>query len=486
MKISQLVTSVRGLAELKIGLLEQVLEVIPAERAVLLLEEETGESFTTVYGRRRGVLEEPIPVSRTILEKVKRERTAILSKHILQSEFRRSKSLYGAGVEAVLCTPLQVGRQYQGVIYLETTERKGFDEEHLRLLTIISGMSAVAVQRVRHLEELEAETERLREDLNLQHNMVGESPLMRDLYDLISKVAATDSTVLITGESGTGKELAARALHKNSPRASFPFVAINCAAISETLLENELFGHEKGAFTGAIALKKGKLEIAHRGTLFLDEIGEMAAQLQSKLLRVLQEQEFERVGGTKPIAVDIRLIAATNQDLEKRLKDGSFREDLYYRLNVVKIETPPLREHPEDISLLVQFFITKLGAKCGRVVRGISKEALSILERYRWPGNVRELQNVIERAIVLGSGQLIQADDLPEELQRTEQSTILETSFHDALETKKKELILNAIVRSGGKMTEAARHLNLQPTYLHRLIRNLGLRQEIRKRSKGS
>ena len=483
--ISQLVTSVRGLAELKVRLLEQLLDIIPAERAIVVIEEGANESFTTVYGRKKAVLEEPVPVSRTILNKVKRERTAILSKHILQSEFGRSKSLYGAGVESVLCAPLQVGRQYQGAIYLETTERQGFDEEHLRLLTIISGISAVAFQRSWHLEQLEAETERLRADLDLQHNMVGESSQMRELYTLISRVAATESTVLIRGESGTGKELAARALHKNSVRASFPFVAINCAAISESLLESELFGHEKGAFTGAIALKKGKLEVAHRGTLFLDEIGELAPTLQSKLLRVLQEQEFERVGGTKPLSIDIRLIAATNRDLEQGLKDGNFREDLYYRLNVVNIEIPTLREHLEDIPLLVQFFIAKLGAKCGRTVSGISEEALSLLENYHWPGNVRELQNVIERAIVLGSGQLILAKDLPRELQRLENSAgVLPSSFHEAVREKKKELILAAIVRTGGKMSEAARLLDLQPTYFHRLVRTLDLRQEIQNRLK--
>jgi transcriptional regulator with PAS, ATPase and Fis domain len=243
-----------------------------------------------------------------------------------------------------------------------------------------------------------------------------------------------------------------------------------------------LFGHEKGAFTGAIALKKGKLEVAHRGTLFLDEIGELARTLQSKLLRVLQEQEFERVGGTQPLSVDIRLIAATNRDLEQGLKDGNFREDLYYRLNVVSIEIPTLREHLEDIPLLVQYFIAKLGAKCGRTVSGISEEALSILENYHWPGNVRELQNVIERAIVLGSGQLILAKDLPRELQRLENAGVLVSGFHDAVREKKKELILAAIVRTGGKMSEAARLLDLQPTYFHRLVRNLDLRQEIQNR----
>jgi Nif-specific regulatory protein len=482
LKISRLVSSVGRLSVLRVRLLEQILEIIPAERAIVVLEEGAGESFVTVYGRKKAVLEEPIPVSRTILDKVKQERTAVLSKHILQSEFGRSKSLYGAGVESVLCVPLQMGSSYYGAIYLETTERQGFDEEHLRLLTIISGILAPALQRCLHSEQLEAEAERLRADLDLRHNMVGESPQMRALYALISRVAATDSTVLIRGESGTGKELAARALHKNSPRADRPFVAINCAAISEALLESELFGHERGAFTGAIALKKGKLEIAHQGTLFLDEIGELAPSLQSKLLRVLQEKDFERVGGTKTLVVDMRLVAATNRDLEQALTDGSFREDLYYRLNVVTIETPPLREHLEDIPLLVQFFITKIGANCGRTGLGISEEALSILQRHTWPGNVRELQNVIERAIVLGSGKLVLPEDLPRELYRAENASHSPSGYHDSLKQKRKELILDAVVRANGKMTEAARMLDLQSTYLHRLVRQLDLRGEIQQR----
>lgn len=482
LKISQLVTSVESVAELKVRLLEEVLEVVPAERAIVILDEGGSESFTTVYGRKKGVLEEKIPLSRTILDKVKKERSAILSKHILQSEFRRSKSLYGAGVESVLCVPLQINSQYRGAIYLETTEKQGFDDEHLRLLTIISGISAAAFHHSGEVEQLEAETERLRIDLDLQHNMVGESAPMRHLYSVISRAAATDSTVLIRGESGTGKELAARALHKNSSRSSGPFVAINCAAISESLLESEMFGHEKGAFTGAIALKKGKLEVANRGTLFLDEVGELALSLQSKLLRVLQEQEFERLGGTMPLKVDIRLIAATNLDLERALEDGTFREDLYYRLNVINIEVPPLREHPEDIPLLVQFFVAKLGAKCGRTMVGVSEEALSILTNHHWPGNVRELQNVVERAIVLGSNRLLLPEDLPKDLQRPKSPVRVSSSFHDAVLEKKKEIILKAVERAGGKMTEAARYLKLQPTYLHRLVKNLDLREEIKDR----
>src|SRR5215203_5864335 len=246
--------------------------------------------------------------------------------------------------------------------------------------------------------------------------MVGESAAMQRVYHFISKVAPTDATVLINGESGTGKELAARALHRNSKRAQKPFMAVNCAALNEALLESELFGHEKGSFTGAFAQKKGRLEIADRGTVFLDEIGELTPQLQVKLLRVLQEREFERVGGTVTIKVDLRVIAATNKNLEEAIETGQFRQDLYYRLNVVSLEMPALRERRDDIMLLANYFADKYGARCNRKLRGVSPEARNCLTAYDWPGNVRELENTIERAIVLGTTDLVLAEDLPEAL----------------------------------------------------------------------
>jgi Nif-specific regulatory protein len=291
--------------------------------------------------------------------------------------------------------------------------------------------------------------------------------------------------VLIRGESGTGKELAASSIHQNSSRAGKPFVAINCAALTETLLESELFGHEKGAFTGAVAQKKGKFEIADGGTIFLDELGEMSLVLQAKLLRVLQEQQFERVGGIRPIKVDVRLIAATNRDLESAIKDGGFRQDLYYRLNVVSLKLPPLRERREDIPLLANYFATKYANKCKRQVRGIAPEARALLTAYDWPGNVRELENAIERAIVLGSTDLIRPEDLPEAVLEVEAVTpvtdVSIANYHEAIKETKKQLILKAIGQSDGNITEAARLLGVQANYLHRLISNLNLREAIKK-----
>jgi len=372
-----------------------------------------------------------------------------------------------------------------GVLYLDTTiAGDQFNRDHLQLVTAISGIAAVAIENARHFEWLQTENERLLADVNIEHNMVGESPAMQRVYHFISKVAPTDSTVLIAGESGTGKELAARAIHRNSKRAQKPFMAVNCAALTESLLESELFGHEKGAFTGAFSQKKGRLEVADGGTVFLDEIGELSPALQVKLLRVLQEREFERVGGTVTIKVDLRVIAATNKNLEDAIESGEFRHDLYYRLNVVSLEMPGLRERREDIMLLASYFAAKYGAKCNRKLVGISPDARACLTAYDWPGNVRELENAIERAIVLGTTDVILPEDLPEALLEQETSAAQSTvGYHEAVTQTKKQIILKAIEEAKGNYTEAAKLLGVHPNYLHRLIRNLSLRAQLKSTS---
>jgi Nif-specific regulatory protein len=353
----------------------------------------------------------------------------------------------------------------------------------MQLVTAISGIAAVAIENARHFEWLEDENRRLLADVNIEHSMVGEGAAMKRIYHFISKVAPTGSTVLISGESGTGKELAARAIHRNSDRANKPFMAVNCAALNESLLESELFGHEKGAFTGAMALKKGRLEVADGGTVFLDEVGELSPALQVKLLRVLQEREFERVGGTLTIKVDIRLIAATNKNLEEAIESGEFRQDLYYRLNVVSFEMPALRDRRDDIPLLASYFADKYSVKCNRRLTGISPEARACLSAYDWPGNVRELENAIERAIVLGTTDLILPEDLPEAVLETEVSPA-DTSalkYHEAVTQTKKQIILNAVTEAKGNYTDAAKLLGVHPNYLHRLIRNLNLKDQLKR-----
>jgi Nif-specific regulatory protein len=282
----------------------------------------------------------------------------------------------------------------------------------------------------------------------------------------------------VRGESGTGKELVARAAHRNSPRAERPFVAINCAALTETLLESELFGHEKGAFTGAIGLKKGKLELADGGTLFLDEIGELPLPLQAKLLRALQEREFERVGGTRPLRVDFRLIAATNRDLETAVQDGTFRQDLFYRLNVVTLALPPLRDRREDIPALAEYFVRKHTGRSGRRVVGLHSDALARLVKYDWPGNVRELENAIEQALAFGVSDRIVPEDLPPTLSNAPRKHG-SLNYHETVEGTKRDLILRAFEQADHNHTAAARLLGVHPNYLHRLLRNFDLRRTL-------
>jgi len=315
----------------------------------------------------------------------------------------------------------------------------------------------------------------VRAAVNCGCEIVGESVKLAELLELIERVAPTSSTVLILGESGTGKELVARALHRNSQRADRPLVAINCAAITETLLESELFGHEKGAFTGAISRKKGKLEMAEGGTLFLDEISELAPAMQAKLLRALQEREFDPVGGTRPIKMNVRVIAATNRNLAEEVQAGRFRSDLFYRLNVVSLTTPSLRDRSEDIPLLAHSFIAKVSEKYRVPRKTLSADALTLLMQYDWPGNVRELENAIERAVVLGTSSEISTEDLPPAVREPARETI-DAGFQGAVKENKKQLVLQAMEKANGYYVDAAKILGLHPNSLLRLIRTLGLR----------
>jgi DNA-binding NtrC family response regulator len=315
----------------------------------------------------------------------------------------------------------------------------------------------------------------------IQHDLIGESQAMERVYAFIGKVAAADATVLILGESGTGKELVARAIHKNSARARGPFVAINCAALTEALLESELFGHERGAFTGAVSQKIGRMERAEGGTFFLDEVGELRAEAQAKLLRVVQERSFERLGGTRSLPLNIRIIAATNRDLHRGVERSEFRADLYYRLNALAVRMPALRERREDIPLLACHFVAKCREKLGRRIAGISRSARALLMSYDWPGNVRELENAIEHAAVLGSGERILPEDLPERILDYGQVAAGGMApYHLAVKEAKRQLILRAFSEAAGDPAEAARRLGLQRTYLHRLVRNLDLRDAVR------
>src|SRR5712692_175834 len=318
LKLSTAINSVRKLETLERQLMECIFDVVPAARGAILLTGDNPDEFNSVFSwDREGGAVAPFPVSGTVVRKVLHERVGVLSTDVMEDKaLGTSKSLLAAETRSLLAVPLNVFERVLGLIYLDTGNPTArLDQDHLELMTAVAAISAVALENARHVERLEDENQRLKAEINIEHNMVGESPAMRAVYRFISRAAPTESNVLVTGESGTGKELVARAMHRNSARTQKPFVAINCAALTETLLESELFGHEKGAFTGAFALKRGKLEVAEGGTVFLDEIGELSFALQAKLLRVLQEKEFERVGGTRPVRVDFRLMAATNRDL---------------------------------------------------------------------------------------------------------------------------------------------------------------------------
>jgi transcriptional regulator with GAF, ATPase, and Fis domain len=477
---SRTLNSVRGLAALQEKVLEAVLEIVPADQAAILLTEEGTAGFSSILGRDRHLgANQPVHASQTILNRVLEENLAVLSNEVESDEiYRDAESLLERRVRSVLAVPLEVQGRVLGVMYLDTSSPGArFVSDLLQLVSALGNITALAIENARHLERLGGENRRLHEELNIHHSMVGESKAMREVYGFVARVAGRDSTVLISGESGTGKELVARAVHMNSERKDEPFVAINCAAITETLLESELFGHERGAFTGAVSQKKGKLEIAEGGSVFLDEIGELAVPMQAKLLRVLQEREFERVGGTRPIKLNVRLIAATNRDLKEASRTGAFRPDLYYRLNVVSLHMPALRERREDIPLLAAFFAAQYGEKVKRRVAGISPEARACLMRYDWPGNVRELENAIERAVVLGSTEMILPEDLPDSLlEETAESGEPVSALHDGVREAKKALIERAIEQANGNYTDAAKILGVHPNHLFRLIRTLNLK----------
>ncbi len=308
--------------------------------------------------------------------------------------------------------------------------------------------------------------------------LIGDSAAMRGIVTTARRAAESRSTVLLLGESGTGKEVLARSIHMWSERRDAPFVAVNCVALSEDLLESELFGHEKGSFTGAVQQKVGKFEQADTGTIFLDEIAEMKADLQAKLLRVLQEHCFERVGGTRTIEVDIRVIAATNRDLGRAMQEGRFREDLYFRLNVITLQMPPLRQRRTDVPLLATHFLQRVSSDTKRRVERVSAPALALLQRYDWPGNVRELENIIERAVVLGEEAEIVPDDLPAYILETgDGETGSDGAFHDRVRHFKAQMIREALKEAGGQQRRAAETLGLNPTYLSRLMRTLGVRE---------
>jgi Nif-specific regulatory protein len=388
------------------------------------------------------------------------------------------------GEMSFLCVPILMEGSSAGTLAVEMPFMPERDSERMiKVLRITAALISQAV-RIHHLVEgerqrLVKENTQLREELRERYefsNIVGNSGTMRRVYEQVAQVVGTGATVMIRGESGTGKELIAHALHHHSPRAGKPFIRVNCAALPETLVETELFGHERGAFTGAQARRKGKFEQADGGTLFLDEIGELSPSTQAKLLRVLQRREFERLGGNETVRVDVRLITATNKDLEKALAEGTFREDLYYRLNVFSIFVPPLRERKSDVLLLAEHFVEKYARVHQRTIKRISTPAIDMLMAYHWPGNVRELENTLERAVLVADGDVIHGHHLTPTLQTAEASgTVVSRSLGEAVGVFESNLIQDALKSTRGNRAKAARLLDTTERILSYKVRRYGI-----------
>jgi Nif-specific regulatory protein len=382
-----------------------------------------------------------------------------------------------------ICVPLIVDRRPVGALGVDLPFKPGRDyDRSLHFFRIVASMIAQAIKTTALAETerrgLVEENAQLRDELHEHYarHMIGNSAPIRQVYDQVAQVARTNTTVLIRGESGTGKEMIAHAIHSNSPRAKKPLVAVSCAALPESLIESELFGYEKGAFTGAQGMKKGRFEMAEGGTLFLDEIGDLNPATQVKLLRVLQAREFERLGGTRPIRTDVRLIAATHRPLEKLIADGAFRQDLYYRLNVFAIFAPPLRERKPDIMLLADHFLQKNAKEHKKQIKRISTPAIDMLTSYHWPGNVRELENTIERAVLVCDGGVIHGHHLPPTLQTAEASgTVTRVSLGEAVDAYEKDLIQDALKSTRGNRTRAAKLLHTSERIIGYKVRKYGI-----------
>jgi Nif-specific regulatory protein len=384
-----------------------------------------------------------------------------------------------------LCVPIKVGNETLGALSVDTLFSAAVTlEEDLRLLSIIASMVSQAMklrrdaQRDRQL--LLDENTRLQEELRDRFrpaNIIGRSNAMQSVFDMIGQVAGSEATVLILGESGVGKELVAHAIHYNSQRSKQPFVRVNCAALPESIIESELFGHEKGAFTGATTQRKGRFEMAHNGTIFLDEIGDLSPHTQIRMLRVLQEKEFERVGGNETITANVRVVAATNRNLEEQIEKNEFRQDLYYRLNVFPIHIPPLRQRRTDILELANHFVEKYDKENGKDVRRISTPAIDMLTSYHWPGNVRELENSIERAILLSTDDVLHGHHLPPTLQTAEASnTVMRGTLDDTIDRVEKEMIIEALKSTRGNKTKAAEKLGVSERIMGLRVNKHGIR----------
>ena len=389
----------------------------------------------------------------------------------------------GYTASSILAVPMRVKERCIGVIeILNKRDGKPFNQDDLQWLEIFANQAALAIQNARTFQRVRNQVDVLKDQMNTDqgyHTLVWASPVMKEQLDLVQRIAPTDSTVLILGESGVGKELIAEQIHLKSPRKGKPFVRVNCAALPATLLESELFGHVKGAYTDAVADRRGRFEIADTGTIFLDEIGDLPLPLQAKMLRVIQERTFERLGSSESLTVDVRIIAATNRDIEQLVEAGDFRNDLYYRLNVLPLQIPPLRQRRDDIPELAHFFLKRFALETNKKVSGFSEEAMELLMSFNWPGNVRELENAVERAVVIAQHDRIFPDDLLlHSADVGEHARYQGMGLKEGVNSFKKQFIRGALERHGWNHTETARELDIQRSYLSKLVKDLEIRRK--------
>jgi transcriptional regulator with GAF, ATPase, and Fis domain len=472
-------TSYNQLVDLVLnGLLEATLADVGA---ILSIKE--GRQLETTAHRSKSKDTAYTKVSEFVSNEVLNSKEAILAEDVARNRHLRDReSLQALGAYSLICAPVLVGDQVKALIHLYCTNpMKALDAEDLEFTVAVAKQMAVALQAVQRQIELDEENQRLKAQVGAEVELIGSSPAIREVEAQISRVAGTNATVLIRGESGVGKELVARAIHLASPRRQGPFVCLNCAALAESLLESELFGHEKGAFTGATERKIGKFEAADGGTIFLDEIGEMTHSAQAKLLRILEGHPYERVGGTEPIRVNVRVVAATNRLLEQAVNAGQFRRDLFYRLRVVEISVAPLHERRSDIPLLADYFLQRFLRETGRKIRGFTPRALEKMQAYDWPGNVRELRNVVERAVALSNGPMLDEDDIwlsPLGTLQASPRALEERPFEPmSLEEWEKRHILATLRHTDWNKSQAANILGIERSTLDRKIRAYGLQR---------
>jgi Nif-specific regulatory protein len=466
-------------AELAEQAIEALLTATPAEVGAVLALKDGRELEPIAYRTQADSRATYHKVSQFVSQEVLSGKQAILAEDIARdAHLRNRESLAELRATSLICAPILGDGHTLGLVHLyRTGPGPRLNHDDLEFALAVAHQLGTVWHRLRRQSGLSLENQALRDQLRLESELVGRSPSLKHVEQQVARVAATRATVLIRGESGVGKELVARAIHFNSPRKDGPFVTINCAALTETLLESELFGHEKGAFTGATERMIGKFEAADGGTIFLDEIGEMAAATQAKFLRVLEGQPFERVGGNTPIKVDVRVVAATNRPLEEAVRGGTFRKDLYFRLQVVQVDVPPLRDRVEDVAAIADHFLKRFVRETGRKVKGFTPAALKKLENYSWPGNVRELRNVIERAVALGAGSMIEEVDIwlsPLELAGQETPVEYEPVSLDELE---KRHIIQTLEHTDWNKSQASAILGIERSTLDRKIKGYGIQK---------